>query len=116
MGEDWGPWIPCDGTGVPVRIAHGQNFLARIAFPGITPGDNAGIHAAVWPGFFWRWTRVRTGFLRWERRRVCHVPAYAPIIAIRLRKPPAREASTEASVALLRRIAAFKVTPAREDA
>jgi hypothetical protein len=51
-----------------------------------------------WPGFFWRWKRVRVSWFRTELRRVCDQPDYAPIIRYRIRKPK--------GFAILERIAA----------
>lgn len=89
MNEEWGPWVECDGSGGPM-IDDGAAFEVRMDLKGgrdlIGPPDE--VNARNWPGFFWRWKRVRTGWFKSELRRVCDDPAYAPIRCYRLRKPP----------------------------
>lgn len=90
MNESWGPWVECDGSGPP-NILPGALFqvlmdlrwshdLIRIPSP---------VNSATWPGYFWRWKRVRTGWFRTAMRRVCDEPGYAPIIRYRIREPKA---------------------------
>ena len=78
-------WIECDGTGMPKGIPVGPLFVKYVSC-GIAPPDSI---PANWPGFYWRWTRVKTGWFKSERRRVCLDPKYAPVIAIRITKPRA---------------------------
>lgn len=84
---EWGPYIEHDGGGVPPTPV--GNATIKVFFDSgtglIVPGD--GFDAPGWPGFFWRWKRVRIGWFKTELRRVCDDPAYAPIRGYRLRKP-----------------------------
>lgn len=84
---DWGPWIVHDGFGgPPVEAATRAQVQYRadeaegllIATESIT---------ASFPGFYWRWKRVRIGWFKTELRRVCDDPDYAPIWRYRLMKP-----------------------------
>jgi hypothetical protein len=83
---EWGPWIEHDGAapepphGVGWKLDTVSVGLALRHPPacGIGPG---------WPGFYWRWRRVRVGWFRTELRRVCDDPAYAPIIRYRIGRP-----------------------------
>lgn len=89
MVEKWGPWIDCDGAGGP-QVANGQVLQVRVDISAgnglILPQD--GCDVRLWPGFTWRWIRVRTGWFRSALRRVCDDPAYAPIERYRLLMPP----------------------------
>jgi hypothetical protein len=85
-GGEWGPWIEHDGA-APVWK---DRAFVRLKVGGagfVTPLNEP----SGWddPGFFWRWRRVKTGWFRSELRRVCDDPAYAPIIAYRIRRPRA---------------------------
>ena len=68
---------------------------------GIGPPSDGSSITLSWPGFFWRWKRVRVGWFRKEWRRVCDNPAYAPIIAYRFGRPR----SSGAAMRRLRQIA-----------
>ncbi len=85
MAEEWGPWIEHDGA--EPSISRGS--LAEIVFQGclIVPEDRQPCDLVNWPGFYWRWTRVRTGLFSSVMRRVCDDPAYAPVIRYRIRRP-----------------------------
>jgi hypothetical protein len=88
MSDDgeWGPWIECDGAGGPV-VSNGTKVMTRIDSRdrGIVPP--AVCNNATWPGYFWRWRRVKTGWFFSEMRRVCDDPAYAAIKAYRIYRP-----------------------------
>lgn len=88
MSEEWGPWIEHDGASVSGMIPQGAvlNILS-INTGGITAGDIDGPIGLEFPGFFWRWKRVKTGWFRSEVRRVCDDPSYAPVVLYRIRKP-----------------------------
>lgn len=100
MAEEWGPWVFCDGAGGP-SVSHDQIIQLRYL-----KDDAAGkitIPAADYvysdfPGFFWRWKRVRVGWLKFERRRVCDDPDFAPVHAYRLLNPPAASVSLLTSI------------------
>lgn len=63
----------------------------------IEPPDS-GCHCATWPGFFWRWQRVRVGWFKHEFRRVCDDPAFAPIKRYRIQKPRSSAVSLLAGI------------------
>jgi hypothetical protein len=93
MDQDWGPWIECDGSGGPVNQ---PGTVVQVCMdlrlgPHLVMPPDEGCNSATWPGFFWRWRRVRTGWFRSELRRVCDNPAYAPIKRYRIRRPRAIE-------------------------
>ena len=87
MSEEWGPWIEHDGAApvwpspahVQMHWIEGQIYFQRFGF------------SIQWdyPGFFWRWRTVRTGWFSTEKLRVCDDPAYGPIIRYRIRRPRA---------------------------
>lgn len=85
MADEWGPWIKHDGAGLTVP----PGTVLRVCFfgQGLRPKDGAEIHVPTWPGFFWRWKRVKTGWLSSELRRVCDDPAYAPITRYQIQRP-----------------------------
>jgi hypothetical protein len=87
MSEEWGPWIKHDGA-KPIFPRHKLRLQIRYYGEGIVPQAFARITDS-YPGYFWRWRRVRTGWFRSELRPVCDDPAYAPIIAYRIRRPDA---------------------------
>lgn len=90
MAEDeWGPWIDHDGAKgqVAARTQRIQVRTFHCEAAGKIFVSDADTITADFPGFFWRWRRVRTGWFRTELRRVCDDPAYAPIAAYRIRKP-----------------------------
>jgi hypothetical protein len=102
MGEESATgWIMHDGSGGP-RVSHKQTIelaydldetrgkLTSAGLEKITPG---------YPGFFWRWKRVRVGWFRFVKQRVCYNPAYAPIKAYRLQKPRSTEVDRLADIA-----------------
>lgn len=84
----WGPWINCDGAGMPDCVTIPARVEMRVEV-------NAGRHPAPgqnivdWPGFWWRWRRVRDGLFSTRRARVCDDPAFAPVVAIRVWRPDA---------------------------
>ena len=84
--EEWGPWIKHDGSGGP-EIPDG--ITAHIMVEREVEGIGMPPHriSPNWPGFFWRWKRVKRGWFSSELRRVCDDPAYAAIIAYRFRRP-----------------------------
>jgi hypothetical protein len=84
--EEWGPWVEHDGAEVRSRIPAHAVIAIRLGAKGIEPPYFKGI-SHNWPGFFWRIKRVKTGWFSSEWRPVCDDPAYAPIIAYRIRKP-----------------------------
>lgn len=84
----WSDWTEHDGAapamlpdGTPVQLAYDDDRLIR-------PGEGKAVSPDE-PNWFWRWKRVRVGWFRKERRRVCDDPAYSPIIAYRYRRPSA---------------------------
>ena len=85
MADEWGPWIEHDGAGV--CVPGGSVLQVKFGGPGLMPDDFAKLSLEAYPGFFWRWKRVKTGWFSSEMRRVCDDPAYAPIIRYRIRKP-----------------------------
>jgi hypothetical protein len=87
MTDEWGPWIEHDGGPVRGLIPVPCVLHYRIEPPGILGPEQAKSLSPDWPGFFWRWKRVRIGWFRTELRRVCDQPEYAPIIQYRIRKP-----------------------------
>lgn len=102
MGEESATgWIRADGAGGP-RITHRQTiefaYDLTETFGKIT---TAGVDciSPSYPGFFWRWKRVRTGWFKSEMRRVCDDPSYAPIRAYRLQKPRSTAADRLADIA-----------------
>jgi hypothetical protein len=84
---EWGPWIEHDGA-APLLPCHRMTVQIKHDGNGEIPVTSEVI-SRRYPGFFWRWRRVRTGWFRSELRRVCDNPAYAPIIAYRIRRPRA---------------------------
>lgn len=91
MDQDWGPWIECDGARCPanlppvrVQVVMDMRLGDYLIGP---PAD--GFYIEDWPGFLWRWKRVRVGWFKSELRRVCDNPLYAPICRYRIRKPRA---------------------------
>lgn len=88
-GESATGWVVCDGSGGP-RVSHRQNI--EIAYDkaeaeGKLTSRGVDCISPSYPGFFWRWKRVRVGWFKSEMRRVCDDPDYAPIKAYRLQKP-----------------------------
>lgn len=81
--DDWGPWIEHDGASP--QIPNGSVIEVTTIMPGIAvaAGTTVGFD---FPGFYWRWKRVRVGWFWTERRRVCDDPTYAPIAHYRLRR------------------------------
>lgn len=99
MSDEWGPLIAHDGATPIGRVPDGVILMVHFLVGGggrLIPPDGTPLtpRSGNW---FWRWRRVRVGWLRWERQRVCDDPAYAPIIAYQLRRT--------SQVAKLRRIA-----------
>lgn len=88
-GLDYGPWIELDGSGAP-NMPAGTRFECVLAGPGVGWPDGSAIMPSTWPGFFWRWKKVRVNWFESVRRRVCDQPDYAPIIRIRFARPPAK--------------------------
>jgi hypothetical protein len=90
MGEpEWGDWEKHDGACGPL-VSCNQRIQVRMVpseAEGKLTADDFEWISATFPGFFWRWKRVRTGWFKTELQRVCDDPAYAPIVAYRLRKP-----------------------------
>ena len=87
MSGEWGPWIEHDGA-EPQGLPRRANIQVAVLADGISPEDGTVVFQDH-PSFFWRWRRVRTGWFRSELRPVCDDPAYAPIIAYRIRRPDA---------------------------
>lgn len=85
MAEEYGPWIEHDGAGL--HLPDGTWFQYRAVGFGLAPKDGCHIDARQHPSFFWRWRRVREGWFGSKLVRVCDDPAYAPIVAYRIRKP-----------------------------
>jgi len=83
--DEWGPWIRHDGAAP--QVAPPRTLLVEFEGEGLRAPS--GKITPSYPGFYWRWRTVKTGWFRREKRRVCDDPAYAPIIAYRLRRPPA---------------------------
>lgn len=76
---EYGDWIKHDGGRGPTWT--GPISLMAEGTGSVGPPDE--IITPDFPGFFWRWKRVRTGWFRSELRRVCDDPTYAPVIAYR---------------------------------
>jgi hypothetical protein len=91
MSGDWGPWIEHDGARPTVWECRGRDLWVRVAYEGLRPGVGDTVSPS-YPGFYWRWRRVRVGWFRSEWRRVCDDPAYAPIVRYRFSRPPGQEA------------------------
>lgn len=85
MAEEYGDWIEHDGAGA--HIPSGASFQVLARGTGLVFKDGSFIDASRYPGFFWRWRRVRKGWFGREWVRVCDNPAYAPIIRYRILKP-----------------------------
>lgn len=83
--EEWGPWIRHDGAPVVGVLRVGDRVRYTARGPGLVPSSEE--IPIDWPGFHWRWKRVRRGWFRTELRPVCDDPDYAPIIRYRIRKP-----------------------------
>jgi hypothetical protein len=83
---DWGPWIEHDGA-APVWKGSAYVEMEWIQREVILKDG----FSITWdyPGFFWRWQTVRTGWFRKELRRVCDDLGYGPILRYRIRRPPA---------------------------
>lgn len=81
----WGPWLECDGAGFPRSLPFGR-FTAEVRWAGDGLPPAMPITNTA-PGLFWRWRRA--GWFSSRRVRVCDDPAYAPIIALRVRRPDA---------------------------
>lgn len=97
---EWGPLIKHDGA-EPVWEKTATRIERWIDLkPGLIGPSPDGMIDAAWPGFYWRWKVVKTGWFRSERVRVCDDPAYAPIIAYRFGW------DRNAAVEMLREIAA----------
>jgi hypothetical protein len=93
-------WIVHDGSGGP-RVSHRQNIeiaYDKVEAEGKLTTQGVGCISPSYPGFFWRWKRVRVGWLRYEMRRVCDDPEYAPIKAYRLQKPRSTAVSLLTSI------------------
>ena len=84
MADEWGPWIEHDGAGI--CLPDGSVMQIEIGGPGLVPRGSESV-SPNYPGFYWRWKRVKTGWFSSVMRRVCDDPAYAPIIRYRIRKP-----------------------------
>ena len=98
MGEpEWGPWHELDGRGPP-HIPKGAVFEVIFSGSGVRIPDHSVVEPETWPGFFWRWKTIRISWFEKARRRVCDVPDYAPIIRVRIQKPPAQKASLLAEI------------------
>lgn len=96
------PWIAHDGAGMAGQIPDGALVEIKWKGAGIGAPCGAGIGPG-WPGWFWRWKRVRLGWFRTALVRVCDDPAYAPIVAYRFRRARGME--------VLQRIAADPAAP-----
>jgi hypothetical protein len=97
-GIEWGPWIELDGSGAPYMPV-GTRFECVFSGPGISWPDGHQIIPETWPGFRWSWKKVRLNWFESIRRRVCDQPDYAPIIRIRILKPPAKAVDRLAEIA-----------------
>ncbi len=89
MDLEWGPLIEHDG-GMGPQVTHKQPI--RLLFDmagaeGKLTCDHVDIIKPDFPGFYWRWKRVRVGWFKYAMRRVCDDPAYAPVAAYRFAKP-----------------------------
>jgi hypothetical protein len=79
MAEDFENWITHDGARPEIEVP------AKIRVAYVSADLDEGLITAVsnitpnWPGFYWRWQRVRISWYRSMLRRVCDDPAYAPI-------------------------------------
>jgi hypothetical protein len=105
MSEEWGPWIEHDGA-VPL-IPCPRQIQVTVLPPGTVPQAFSTVYPD-WPGFYWRWRRVKTGLFSSEKRRVCDDPSYAPILRYRIRKPR--------GLTILENLIADLPQPVREDA
>ncbi len=87
MAEEWGPWIKHDGAR-PYELSGGQRVqvLWDTRSGTITPAPGSKIDN-LYPGWFWRWKRIKTGWFKAELLPVCDDPHYCPIIVYRIRKP-----------------------------
>ncbi len=82
---EWGPLIRHDGA-APMAPTPCRLHVYFEDTSGLMPQPDGKLHPD-WPGFYWRWKAVRTGWFKTERKRVCDNPDYAPIIAYRVWKP-----------------------------
>jgi hypothetical protein len=87
MTGKWGPWIEHDGAD-PILPRLRLRLQVKWCGWGITPAHMDQVTRG-YPGFFWRWRTVKTGWLRSEKRRVCDDPAYCPITRYRILRPKA---------------------------
>jgi hypothetical protein len=101
MGEpEWGDWEKHDGAGGPL-VSCNQRIQVRMVpseAAGKLTADDFEAISPSFPGFFWRWRRVRIGWFKTVLRRVCDDPTYAPIVAYRLRKPRSTGATRLAEI------------------
>lgn len=104
-----GTWIAHDG-GLPLMSS--GRYDVRSNGGGIQVGASI---SSNFPGFFWRWRRVRVGWFRTKLVRICDDPTYAPIIAYRRCGPSPGMALLSAIAAdpcrALPAAAVFPVTP-----
>lgn len=84
--EEWGPWVEHDGVSVAGLIPRTCQLQIICSGSGVTPEEGETVGAS-WPGFFWRWKSVKTGWFSSKMRRLCDDPSFAPIIRYRVRKP-----------------------------
>lgn len=88
MADEWGPWIEHDGAQPSFR--EGDKIRLRwLLRPGLIAPSSGPMDCNTYPGFFWRWKTVQTGLFTRERLRICDDPAFAPIVAYRIRRPDA---------------------------
>jgi hypothetical protein len=95
-------WIKHDGTRPSEWCKTGDMLHIMFAANSdglIKPVTDTLVYAN-YPGFYWRWCSVRTGWFKREQRRICDDPAYAPIIAYRF----SRDTGTESGMKVLQQI------------
>ena len=84
--EEWGPEIKHDGARpvIPNRCRVLATFDTDSK--GKLPDENQPLTYNS-PNWFWRWKTINAGIFGKAKIRVCDDPAYAPIIAYRIRRP-----------------------------
>lgn len=83
MTEEWCPWVQHDGA-APDFPKWARIIQCQFVGNGLKGDYNI---PRDFPGFFWRWKSVKTGWFATEKRRVCDDPSFAPIAAYRIKKP-----------------------------
>jgi hypothetical protein len=88
-GYEYTPWVKHDGAKPAPAPFPNARMLVNYeqGINGLMVPEIGSPGRFDWPGFYWCWKTVKTGWFSSKRQRVCDDPAYAPITHYRYRRP-----------------------------